>query len=128
DSKSKVIVAPCLLPESGFIQTIEIDNPRYWPMRLEFGKNLEFNHGKTLVAFTRYLCEDFNDNDDEQALSAFYMEGINEIELWNVMFIMERYFEIPFDVFASLRFIMERYFEIPFDVFASFLAENSSLS
>ncbi|CAG8696477.1 15565_t:CDS:2, partial [Cetraspora pellucida] len=29
DSKSKVIVGPCLLPESGFIQTIEIDSPRY---------------------------------------------------------------------------------------------------
>ncbi|CAG8484467.1 16019_t:CDS:2 [Cetraspora pellucida] len=84
-----------------------------------------FPDGKILVvqAFTQYLYEDFNANVDEQALSAFCdsnlsklyqiqqdMEGINEIDLWNVMFIMKRYFEIPFDVFVS------------------FLVEHSSLS
>ncbi|CAG8838871.1 3361_t:CDS:2, partial [Racocetra persica] len=216
----------------------------YWPMRLEFGKNLEFDRkfwkdptiytkrkighltytedpqglrdlltrifpdGKSLVdtknqttfrrqnldfirifssdpqvqAFTRYLCEDFNANDDEQALSAFCtgilseclnedkveaiqiyqklyqiqqdMEGINEMDLWNVMLVLEYYENIPEIIYrsednaedqknksrltdemlikkefiASLRFIMERYFEIPFDVFVSFLAENSPSS
>ncbi|CAG8532055.1 7553_t:CDS:2, partial [Acaulospora morrowiae] len=43
DTKTKESVAPCLLPESKFIQKIEIDSPRYWPMKLEFGKNAEFD-------------------------------------------------------------------------------------
>ncbi|GBC06091.1 hypothetical protein RclHR1_06610014 [Rhizophagus clarus] len=33
------LVAPCLLPESNFIQKIEINSPRYWPIKLEFVKN-----------------------------------------------------------------------------------------
>ncbi|CAB4461982.1 unnamed protein product [Rhizophagus irregularis] len=39
--KTKVLdlVAPCLLPESKFIQKIEINSPRYWPIKLEFVKN-----------------------------------------------------------------------------------------
>ncbi|CAG8711155.1 2751_t:CDS:1, partial [Cetraspora pellucida] len=82
------------------------------------------------------------------------MEGINEMDLWNVMLVLEYYENIPEvihrsedndedqknksrltdkmlikkEFIASLRFIMERYFEIPFDVFVSFLTENSSLS
>ncbi|KAF0515978.1 putative Anaphase-promoting complex subunit 1 [Gigaspora margarita] len=246
DSKSKVIVAPCLLPESNFIQTIEIDSPRYWPIRLEFGKNLEFDRkfwkdptiytkrkighltytedpqglrdlltrifpdGKSLVgtrnqatfrrqnldfirifssdpqvqAFTRYLCEDFNTNDDGQALSAFCtgilseclnedkveaiqiyqklyqiqqdMEGINEMDLWNVILVLEYYENIPKIIYssednaehqksknrltekmlikkefiASLRLIMERYFEISFDALISFFnnVNNTNIS
>ncbi|CAG8433353.1 1562_t:CDS:10 [Diversispora eburnea] len=44
DSKTKESVAPCLLPESEFIQKIEIDSPRYWSIQLEFGKNSEYDH------------------------------------------------------------------------------------
>ena len=33
------MVAPCLLPESKFVVTIEIDSPRYWPIWLNLSKN-----------------------------------------------------------------------------------------
>lgn len=39
ETKVLDLVAPCLLPESKFIQKIEINSPRYWPIKLEFVKN-----------------------------------------------------------------------------------------
>ncbi|CAJ0745499.1 1491_t:CDS:10 [Entrophospora sp. SA101] len=43
DIKIKEFVAPCLLPESKFIKTIEINSPRYWPINLNFGKDIDFD-------------------------------------------------------------------------------------
>ena len=39
ETKTLDLVAPCLLPESEFIQKIEIDSPRYWSIKLDFVKN-----------------------------------------------------------------------------------------
>ncbi|CAG8479884.1 12760_t:CDS:2 [Funneliformis mosseae] len=63
------LVAPCLLPESNFIQKIEIDSPRYWPIRLEFKKSdvmLEF--WKNPTVFVKRKTGHLTYSEDPQGL------------------------------------------------------------
>ncbi|CAG8436254.1 8034_t:CDS:2 [Ambispora gerdemannii] len=38
-NKIEQMVAPCLLPEAKFVERIEIDTPRYWPISLDLRNN-----------------------------------------------------------------------------------------
>ncbi|CAJ0827221.1 63_t:CDS:10 [Entrophospora sp. SA101] len=91
DIKIKEFVAPCLLPESKFIKTIEINSPRYWPINLNFESELS-SFCTAILTECLYL-----DNPEAiQMYLALYqiqqnLEHLNESNLCNAILILEYY-------------------------------------